>query len=58
MEVPSEKKCPQNVHVMPPPSIFSTYSQKGGSFGRLILISGSIEKKKEKDMSTRCPIKK
>jgi hypothetical protein len=43
---------------MPPPSIFSTYSQKGGSFGRLILISGSIEKKKEKDMSTRCPIKK
>jgi hypothetical protein len=41
----------------PPPSIFSTYSQKG-SFGRLILIAGSIEKKKENEMSTRCPIKK
>jgi hypothetical protein len=49
-EVPWEKQCRQNVHVMLP-SIFSTYSQKG-SFGRLILIGGSIEKKKEKDMST------
>jgi hypothetical protein len=41
----------------PPPSIFSTYSQKG-SFGRLILISGSIEKKKRKRYVNTMPYKK
>jgi len=54
MEVPLPNKCLQNLHLMRPSSIFSTYSPKDlstwcetGSFCRSILISGSVEKKKK-----------